>query len=235
MEKKKLNKKGFTMIELLAVIVIMSILALIATPAVYKYVTKSRGTSTDTMLKSTYEAAENYIMDNNITLNVGSTKTIQVSELVNEQYLERLTDPVSNSKLCSNRTGSKVVVKRLPNTTGGMINYQYDITIDCPESGIKMYTYPSDGILETTYDGVKKYVKDNQSTFDGLAEGAEQTVTANTLFSSNYIKEIKDTDGVTVCHTDAASKVVIKKQGSALKYTVTIKCGSNTYTGTYKQ
>ena len=39
---KRKNNKGFTLIEILAAIVILGIISTIAVPAVYKYVTKTK-------------------------------------------------------------------------------------------------------------------------------------------------------------------------------------------------
>ena len=125
------------MIELLAVVVIMGLLTTIAVPAVYKYVTRARGASTDTMMKSTFEAAENYMMDHNIIVKATDTDySIPVSTLVEEQYLEPLIDPISNSNRCDTDTNSKVYVWRDPNFLDSTIPvYKYRVVIKCPESG----------------------------------------------------------------------------------------------------
>ena len=131
----KKNNKGFTMIELLAVVVIMGLLTTIAVPAVYKYVTRARGTSTDTMMKSTFEAAENYMMDNNKIVKAGETYPIDVKVLVEQQYLEPLIDPISNSNRCDTDTNSKVYVTRDTTKNYDIPVYKYRVVIKCPESG----------------------------------------------------------------------------------------------------
>jgi len=137
----KKNNKGFTMIELLAVVVIMGLLTTIAVPAVYKYVTRARGTSTDTMMKSTFEAAENYMMDHNMIIkkeknSLEAAEPISIATLVEEQYLEPLIDPISNSNRCDTDTNSKVYVWRDPNFLDSTIPvYKYRVVIKCPESG----------------------------------------------------------------------------------------------------
>ncbi len=135
----KKNNKGFTMIELLAVVVIMGLLTTIAVPAVYKYVTRARGTSTDTMMKSTFEAAENYMMDHNIIVKAGDNYSIDIKDLVEEQYLEPLIDPISNSNRCDTAVDSKVYVTRITTDSEGNAYtipvYSYRVVIKCPESG----------------------------------------------------------------------------------------------------
>ena len=136
----KKNSKGFTMIELLAVVVIMGLLTTIAVPAVYKYVTRARGTSTDTMMKSTFEAAENYMMDHNMIIKKDKdtfeeAEPISIATLVEEQYLEPLIDPISNSNRCDTDTNSKVYVTRDTTKNYDIPVYKYRVVIKCPESG----------------------------------------------------------------------------------------------------
>ena len=140
----KKKNKGFTMVELLAVITIIGLLAVVAVPAVTKYVIKGRNQSYETMFKSTYEAAENYMMDETGLINIGATTTIEISKLVNQQYLESLSDPGSkNNSSCESNPESRVVVKRLANTDGGLPNYQYTVYIKCPSfSEVKSETFP---------------------------------------------------------------------------------------------
>lgn len=140
----KKKNKGFTMIELLAVITIMGVLSVIAIPAVTKYVTKGRNTSYDTMFKSSYEAAENYMMENDVVIPIGSTKEIKLSVLVKEQYLEALADPSSKSGgYCETSNDSKVIVKRENNGDGGLPAYKYTVYIKCPSfSSTKSEVFP---------------------------------------------------------------------------------------------
>ena len=58
---KKYNKKnGFTLIELIMVIIIVGILAAIAIPTYYSYVKKGYATEAKTQLKSIVQAADMY-------------------------------------------------------------------------------------------------------------------------------------------------------------------------------
>ena len=141
---KKKNNKGFTMVELLAVITFIGILATVAIPAVYRYATRARNTSIETMLKSTYEAAETYVMEKNIVLSsTNKTYTIKVKDLVDLKYLEPLYDPATNDgSRCDTSTSSIVTVTYVNTTKGGIINYTYDITLACSQSGTKTAKFP---------------------------------------------------------------------------------------------
>ena len=59
-----MNKKAFTLIELLVVVLIIGILAAIAVPQYQKAVEKSKSAQAVTMLKSVYQAAQEYYLAN---------------------------------------------------------------------------------------------------------------------------------------------------------------------------
>lgn len=76
---KKINKKGFTIIEILAAVTIMGILTMLAIGALTTYLKQSRMKAYDIMAKSASNAAEEYIMDSAIRYITKDTVDIAVA------------------------------------------------------------------------------------------------------------------------------------------------------------
>lgn len=99
------NNKGFTLVEILAAVTIMGILAAIAIPAVYRYVTKSRDLSYDSMYNSIYDAVKNYrVNTSDDTFKGRSGPTYDgdgINKLIGWKYLEPLIDPADREKKCT--------------------------------------------------------------------------------------------------------------------------------------
>ena len=91
---KKLNKKGFTLVELLVVIVILVIIMSIAIPSITSSLDRSKAKQRDAKVKLIESAAEIYVDRHNNN----SSPTIQ--ELYNEGLItiEQLKDPFNDEK-----------------------------------------------------------------------------------------------------------------------------------------
>lgn len=102
---KRLNKLGFTLIELTTSILILGILMLMALGALTTYVDQSRKQAYDTMARSASEAAEEYIMDTSINyvtdaeFSAGGTPRKLLNEAVKSEtdsgytYQDQASDP----------------------------------------------------------------------------------------------------------------------------------------------
>lgn len=93
-----MNNKGFSMIELLGVIVIIGILAGLAIPAVTKYIGKTRDRAYDNIYESAYSAAQGKYMND---LQTGDTD-YYIKDLYNQGYMDEPIDP-SNKGFCDGR------------------------------------------------------------------------------------------------------------------------------------
>ena len=119
------NNKGFSLVELLGVIVILGILMAAAMVAYTKYIDYSKKKSYRILRDSAISATENYMMDHpNV---IDTTTGVTFETLVDEEYLESATDPSEKSSQCKGEvrlSGSSTDTKKL------QVNY-FKVTICC--------------------------------------------------------------------------------------------------------
>ena len=92
------KKNGFTLVELLAVVVILGIIIAISIPAVSKWIDRSRNESDESQKKTLLMASQSYAQENVKILPkvIGQTITVTAEELKTAQYLK--TDLVNSKK-----------------------------------------------------------------------------------------------------------------------------------------
>ena len=117
-----MNNKGFSMIELLGVIVIIGILFAVALPAVPKYIGKTRERAYDNIYESAYAAAQGKYMNDLEE----DTKTYSLQVLYNEGYMDEPIDP-SNKTFCD----GTVEVVELEEAKKDVSEYQYRVSLNC--------------------------------------------------------------------------------------------------------
>jgi prepilin-type N-terminal cleavage/methylation domain-containing protein len=83
----KLNNKGFSLVELLGVMVILGIILTAGIAQYRKHIKETIDKSYDIMAESLESAAENYFMDH------PQADSVTVEELVEEEYIEPIDDP----------------------------------------------------------------------------------------------------------------------------------------------
>ena len=137
------NNKGFTMVELLAVIVLLGVLGTIGVTVTYKYLTQSREKSYRILSQTIYEAYENCAIQGKCSLPpAGDQIEYNIDNLLNDGYLENLKSPYNNNKNC---TGSIIISANDTNLSKDYTKYTYRVRLDCP--GIKnapIYTWPDE-------------------------------------------------------------------------------------------
>ena len=129
------NKKGFTLVELLAVIVILGILALIIVPAISSYIVNTKDETYRSHETTMAEAAKSYTVEcikgnKQCTLpSKGSSTEIYLNELIEQEYIDKIKNPTDN-KDCD-YTNSYVIVKSVED------DYDYESCLYCGEYATK--------------------------------------------------------------------------------------------------
>ena len=91
---KKLNKRGFTMVELLATIVIIGILGTVGVVGVTKSIKSAKDRYYVAQNKLFISAAQTYFTDNKsrLPMKSGTNKKVTLKTLNDENYIEKIVD-----------------------------------------------------------------------------------------------------------------------------------------------
>jgi type IV pilus assembly protein PilA len=84
-------KKGFTLVEILAVIVILAIVAAIVIPSIDRFITKARDSAYDVQIDSIIASVKNWEADHpeSLPLNNGDQYIVYLSELKSGNYIDQ--------------------------------------------------------------------------------------------------------------------------------------------------
>lgn len=115
-------KKGFTLVELLGVIVLLGVIATIVVTIVDKTLKDSRNNAYDIQINNIIEDTKNYFVDNsNYLPSLGNSYTVTLKILRENGYVtEDIISPISKNKFSENTT---IVVT---NTNEG---YKYSVNV----------------------------------------------------------------------------------------------------------
>ena len=130
---KRLNKKGFSLVEILAVMVILGILMTTAIAVYSKYRLKAIEDSYRMMSENGATAAEEYFMD------YITEDSVTFETLIEGDYFERTVDPVNKDKLCS---GSVEKYSVLKGKNGALDDVTLKVIVNC-EKFESCYLYPN--------------------------------------------------------------------------------------------
>ena len=136
-------KKGFTLAELLGVIIILALLSMIAVPAITTSLNKQKKSLCTTQISYMISAAKNWGADHLLQLpDEGETLTISLSELIKQGYIQGDKDATTEE--------DKLKIIN-PNTKD---YFEPDPTIIITKTG-KNYTYTIDETTDNSCSGDK--------------------------------------------------------------------------------
>ena len=128
-----MNKKGFTLIEMLAVVVLLGLLMGLLFPAVSKYIIGTRDNTYTVYEADMKTSAQNLMtecVEANDTLCIpksGKSKKITLSELIATGFTDKLRDPKDDSKDCDPFESFVMVDNEGDNT----VSLKYDVCLVC--------------------------------------------------------------------------------------------------------
>ena len=114
-----MNKRGFSLVELLAVITIIAIIAVITIPVVTKTINHSKQSIYDRQKEAVERASENWFLKYGDELDENHQAIVTLQYLINQGYLK--DDQVTNSKTGESLTGCVVI-------TYSSNQYQYNFS-----------------------------------------------------------------------------------------------------------
>ena len=95
-----MKKRGFTLVELLATISILALIAVVAVPSIWGIIQDSKEKSQEHQLEELYKAVDLYTTDRAISLDIDEYAVISVGELFAESYINSVPkDAVTGKRM----------------------------------------------------------------------------------------------------------------------------------------
>lgn len=123
------NRKGFTIIELLATIAIIGVLSTLAIVSMNSVTKHAKNATYQEFEETLKDSTANYLLYNTgLIPDVGGSYKVMASKLTSEGYLDNLTDPQNKTANCNNN--SYVIVKRNSDVDFNM-DLDYKVCLVC--------------------------------------------------------------------------------------------------------
>lgn len=181
-----MNKKGFTLVELLAVIVLLTLLGVFTVSTVLEQTEANKGLvdkATEKIIKS---AAQEYVSINNENFErkSGNIYCIEVEKVLNATNVEDINANTKN-KLSSTNTYVKVIFSK--------DNFEYDITSDCVTNVDILPNTPNlrSNMIPIKWDSNNNIVKADPSKSGDWYDYSEKRWANAMIVSHDYLAALK--------------------------------------------
>ena len=209
----KANKKGFTLIEILAAVTILGILSIVAIVSVNKVIQKSKQNHYITAEDNLEMAGQSYVQQNRNALPkaIGQKKKIPLKTLVDKNYIEPIKDYSDNDCDLDN---SYVQVFKYSKE-----DYSYVAYLDCPVYDSKAELEKTAPVVVSRLEnaGSKKNAKAYMSAEDQekllswsyvVYKNGKEVLNSGSIMLPNYDKKVEKTLNISK-YTPGEIKVVV--------------------------
>lgn len=125
--KRRKKQKGFTLIELIAILLLLVLLFFIAIPIITKIVSFAKSEICNVDAKMLEKAAFNYVNAKGMVIKYGESKSITIDRLQKAGYLSNMSSPYADRSKC---TGYVIVT----NNSISQTYFTYKTAIKCGDS-----------------------------------------------------------------------------------------------------
>lgn len=212
---KKMKKKGFTLVELLGVIILISLIAIIIVPALTKNISIGTQKVDEQMKENIVLSAKNYFSDNKDNI------CVELSTLQNEGYIDKNLKNPKDSTIITNK---RVVMTKAGSS--GKTQYSYEDG-DCSEINSNKEIYAvntneinkGDSISKTKWCDVETSSGKQHTCFDTESE------------CNNYLSTYSLTDTDTCKESTVIGKTYSSCQATGSNVCLKYKIENNIVTG----
>ncbi len=229
-----MNKKGFTLIELISVIVILALLVVIIVPTTSRVLKKSNQSVDKVTKNNVIAAARNWATDNKNSLPKSGSKIISVLQLQSLGYIDK------NIKLASGENINEQCIKITNDTKdGGRPRYKYEYLDNCTgSSDLVLKATTSSGDEQPSGQCTNQNILMSVITdYQGSYSWQRNNTLISDVSSNNYLtkvaqnQEIKDTYKVLLNAEDgihsATYVACVDKKAPDIKLTTAISETNN--------